>query len=140
MIEVLGLRGCGRRQVPTCACRINLQLHSRPLSPALASTSSSPTSLIPFYFSPATLSSFHRYTPSLDSFPSSSRVRFPFPTLVTLDSDYYISFFCFSYLPLRFALISYFSHKHWISPSLPRSHSRSSLSPPLMSILIEIAP
>lgn len=32
MIEVLGLRGCGRRQVPTCACRINLQLHSRPLS------------------------------------------------------------------------------------------------------------
>lgn len=32
LIEVLGLRGCGRRQVPTCACRINLQLHSRPLS------------------------------------------------------------------------------------------------------------
>lgn len=31
----LGLRGCGprSRQVPTCACRINLQLHSRPLSP-----------------------------------------------------------------------------------------------------------
>lgn len=35
LIEVLGLRGCGRRQVPTCACRINLQLHSRPLSPTL---------------------------------------------------------------------------------------------------------
>lgn len=32
LIEVLELRGCSRRQVPTCACRINLQLHSRPLS------------------------------------------------------------------------------------------------------------
>lgn len=32
LIELLGLRGCGRRQVPTCACRINLQLHSRPLT------------------------------------------------------------------------------------------------------------
>lgn len=139
LIEVLGLRGCGRRQVPTCACRINLQLHSRPLSPVLASTSSSPSSsLVSFYFSPTALSSFHRHPLLLRSFP---RPPLPLPVLTTLDSDYYISF-CLSYsshLALHFvlSLFSYFSHKHRISLRLPLSHFRSSS---LVSILIEIAP
>lgn len=104
MIEVLGLRGCGRRQVPTCACRINLQLHSRPLSPVLASTSSSPSSsLVSFYFSPTALSSFHRHPLLLRSFP---RPPLPLPVLTTLDSDYYISFrFSYSsHLALHFVL------------------------------------
>lgn len=104
MIEVLGLRGCGRRQVPTCACRINLQLHSRPLSPVLASTSSSPSSsLVSFYFSPTALSSFHRHPLLLRSFP---RPPLPLPVLTTLDSDYYISFRLSysSHLALHFVL------------------------------------
>lgn len=104
MIEVLGLRGCGRRQVPTCACRINLQLHSRPLSPVLASTSSSPSSsLVSFYLSPTALSSFHRHPLLLRSFP---RLPLPLPVLTTLDSDYYISFRLSysSHLALHFVL------------------------------------
>lgn len=108
LIEVLGLRGCGRRQVPTCACRINLQLHSRPLSPVLASTSSSPSSsLVSFYFSPTALSSFHRHPLLLRSFP---RLPLPLPVLTTLDSDYYISFRLSysSHLALHFVL-SFFS-------------------------------
>lgn len=57
LIQVLGLRGCGRRQVLTCACRINLQLHSRPLSPTPSSSSRS--SLQPSLHDPLVLSPFH---------------------------------------------------------------------------------
>lgn len=141
LIEVLGLRGCGRRQVPTCACRINLQLHSRPLSPVLASTSSSPSSsLVSFYFSPTALSSFHRHPLLLRSFP---RLPLLLPVLTTLVTPITTFLSVFLTLPISLytsfslSLFSYFSHKHRISLRLPLSHFRSSS---LVSILIEIAP
>lgn len=92
LIEVLGLRGCGCRQVPTCACRINLQLRSRALSLAFI--------VVACFFllsSHNSLSSFHRYTPFLLPFLSPplfspTHMSPLFSLRTTLDSDYYIFF------------------------------------------------
>lgn len=73
LIGVLGLRGCGRRQVPTCACRINLQLRSRPLSFTLTVVALPYSFLQPSYplvlspphlpFSPSSLSRVPLFSP-----------------------------------------------------------------------------
>lgn len=89
LIEVLGLRGCGRRQVPTCACRINLQLHSRPLSFTL-------TVVVALFLFATSLPS-RPFTASR-SFPALlSRVPLFFPFAI-FRSDHYTAF-CLSLSP-----------------------------------------
>lgn len=131
LIEVLGLRGCGRRQVPTCACRINLQLHSRPLSPTLTVA----VAVDPFLFATScshihlVLSPFYRSFLAL-----LSRIGFSFPSQsfapITIHPSYSLPL-----CPSPSPPLPIFS-KHKPSSILPLSHFRSRIS--LAFLLIKI--